>query len=67
MENVWGMLKKRLSTRANRVRTADTLWQAIAREWENLRGRPGIIKSLYESMPTRINMVLENGGHFTSY
>lgn len=67
VENVWGMLKKRLSTRANRGRTADTLWQAIAQEWESLRGRPEITESLYESMPTRINKVLENGGHFTSY
>ncbi|KAH7983393.1 hypothetical protein HPB52_011596 [Rhipicephalus sanguineus] len=55
IENVWGMLKKRLSTRANRGRTADTLWQAIAQEWESLRGRPEITEYLYESMPTRIN------------
>ncbi|KAH7984580.1 hypothetical protein HPB52_022854 [Rhipicephalus sanguineus] len=39
----------------NRGRTADTLWQAIAQEWESLRGRPEITESLYESMPTRIN------------
>ncbi|KAH8028330.1 hypothetical protein HPB51_016153 [Rhipicephalus microplus] len=67
IENVWGILKKRLTTRANGIRTADTLWQAIAREWENLRGRPDIVKSFYESMPTHINKVLENGGHFTFY
>ncbi|KAH7956304.1 hypothetical protein HPB52_007906 [Rhipicephalus sanguineus] len=55
IENVWGMSKKRPSKRFNRGGTADTPWQAIAQEWENLRGRPDIIKSLYESMPTRIN------------
>lgn len=67
IENVWGILKRRLAARNLRVPNADALWDVIQGEWEALSSAPETVTALYESMPRRIAEVISAEGHFTSY
>ncbi|KAH6946194.1 hypothetical protein HPB50_012082 [Hyalomma asiaticum] len=67
IENVWGLIKSRLSKRKLSRATADALWAAISEEWELLRARPEIVAALYDSMPRRVAEVISVNGNFTHY
>ncbi|KAH6937087.1 hypothetical protein HPB50_025523 [Hyalomma asiaticum] len=67
IENVWGLIKLRLSKRKLSRATADALWAAISEEWELLRARPEIVAALYDSMPRRVAEVISVNGNFTHY
>lgn len=64
IENVWGLMKRRISQRADVVTTQD-LRQAINEEWERLT--PLDLAPFVESMPNRLTECLANGGAQTHY
>lgn len=67
IENVWGLMKARLA-RANLTNNdADTLWKHIEMEWNALRQDPDLVKSLFASIPKRLNDVKESSGGVSKY
>ncbi|KAH8025596.1 hypothetical protein HPB51_010357 [Rhipicephalus microplus] len=46
IENVWGLVKRRLSAWNLGSSTKETLFAAIQEEWEALRSRPEIVAAL---------------------
>lgn len=67
IENVWGVMKSRLSRRHLSGGTADALWTAIREEWDSLRANQEFVVSLYKSMPKRMSDIISAGGYFTHY
>lgn len=67
IENIWGIMKKKLSSRRMCGGTADQLWHAVKEEWEALRGSPEIVTALYDSMPRRVGQVIAVDGCFSSH
>lgn len=64
IENVWGLMKKRLSKRRLADSLRDALWQAVQDERTSLARRDHLATSLYTSMPRRLNeVVTREGGH----
>ncbi|KAH7933766.1 hypothetical protein HPB49_016967 [Dermacentor silvarum] len=60
IENVWGLMKKKLSRRTGlTTATAEELWAAIQEEWERIRQLPHYVDSLYDSPPRTIASVTE--------
>lgn len=53
IENVWGLLKRRLAAQSRRLPNADALWSAIQEAWEALSREPETSRALYASMPRR--------------
>ncbi|KAH8035617.1 hypothetical protein HPB51_007852 [Rhipicephalus microplus] len=58
IENVWGLVKRRLAARNLGSSTKGTPFAAIQEEWEALRSRPEIVATLYNSMPSRVAQVI---------
>lgn len=67
IENVWGILKARMSARREVFRSADALWEAIQKEWNDLRHDGTLIDNLYESLPNRMLTVIQTHGTPTRY
>jgi hypothetical protein len=67
IENIWNILKKRLSNRGL-FRSNNELWNAIRNEWENiLQNGVELCESLVDSMPNRMQSVINSNGGFTKY
>lgn len=49
------------------ARTEQELRERIINRWEALRERPNYFQTLVESMPRRIEMVINNGGRGINY
>lgn len=45
-------------------RNLETLNPHVTQNWEELRNRPDYFQSLYDSMPARINAVIDNNGRW---
>ncbi|KAL3197707.1 hypothetical protein MRX96_044771 [Rhipicephalus microplus] len=57
IENVWGLMKAQLA-RANLTNNhVDSLWKHVEMEWNALRQVPDLVKSLFDSIPKRLNDV----------
>lgn len=67
IENVWGNMKLALAHRQLRAVSADVLWAIVQEEWERIRADTNICRSLYSSLPNRINAVIGAGGEPTRY
>lgn len=67
IENVWGNMKDALAHRQLRSLTADALWAIVQEEWERLRSNSNYCRSLYCSLPNRMQAVLNAGGEPTRY
>ncbi|KAH7933364.1 hypothetical protein HPB49_011921 [Dermacentor silvarum] len=67
MENIWGLVKRRLASRNLGSVTKDTLWTAVREEWDALRARPELVAALYESMPILVAQVIAADGNMTKY
>lgn len=67
IENVWGLVKRRLAARNLGSSTKETLFAAIQEEWEALRSRPEIVAALYNSMPSRVAQVIAADGRLIKY
>ena len=65
IENVWLKLKRRLQARVEHIRTRDELFAAIQDIWENLDVK--YIKSLYLTIPKRLQEGIKAKGHLTKY
>lgn len=65
IENVWAESTRNWKTVFPRNKT--TLEASIVQSWEKLRERPEYFKNLYESMPRRLNAVIDNNGGPTKY
>lgn len=62
IENVWA--KTTHGWKSVYPRNVENLDEQVQRNWEKLREDPDYFKNLYESMPTRLNAVIDaNGGH----
>ncbi|KAH8024495.1 hypothetical protein HPB51_025122 [Rhipicephalus microplus] len=62
IENVWGLVKRRLAAGNLRSSTKETLFAATQEEWEALPSRPEIVAALYNSMPSRVAQVIGADG-----
>ena len=67
IENVWWEVEKRVysSNRATAYYTANSLWEAVYREFHSLE--ENFILSLFESMPNRVQAVIKAKGSHTKY
>lgn len=70
IENVWANVKRTM--RANwpepPTTTADALWQLVLAAWEEeAESSEGFLRSLYGSMPRRMQAVIQANGCWTSY
>ncbi len=63
IKNVWRILKQRVKIR--KARNEDELQQYIVEEWERITIDE--INKLIETMPDRINQVIEREGDVTEY
>lgn len=66
IENVWGAMKKSLSSRQLQGGSRDALWQAVEEEWQRLRATDFAAR-LFESIPRRVAAVVSAKGDFTKY
>lgn len=67
IENIWGLMKRRMSARRSPFRNGDALWTAIEAEWNDLRQDPHLVESLYSSLPKRMEAVIAANGEAIRY
>jgi transposase len=65
IENLWKQLKDRISARRHRIRIIQEMEVALQQEWAKLGEE--MLDKLMESMPRRINQMLQNKGGSTKY
>lgn len=65
IENVWGIMVQEWNQQIPRTREA--LAQYVLEKWENLRARLAFFQTLTQSMPQRLNSVIDNNGGVTRY
>ncbi len=67
IENIWNILKGRLNNRGI-FRNNNELWNAIRNEWEDIQQNGvELCESLVDSMPNRMQSVINSNGGFTKY
>lgn len=65
IEHIWGNVKKRIQENHFDIISKEALWEAIQVEWE---ATPiDFIKTLYDSMPRRIEAIIKARGGVTKY
>uniref|UniRef100_A0A131XWY2 Putative transposable element n=2 Tax=Ixodes ricinus TaxID=34613 RepID=A0A131XWY2_IXORI len=67
IEHVWGRIRAVMTRRFLHRATTDELWSAVCGEWERLRGEPGFVIALYDSLPDRVRAVVTGNGEMTRY
>lgn len=65
IENLWSIVKRRLGQYQSAPCNLDDLWRRVEIEWSKIPKE--IIQNLVESMPRRINNLIENKGLWTKY
>ncbi len=65
IENVWGILARRIYKNGRQFETVAALKDAIREEWSSLGTEE--VKKLIETMPQRIFQVIRNNGGSTKY
>ena len=65
IENVWGILVRRVYANGQQYATTNDLKAAIIKEWEKLD--TGLIRKLYDSMPNRIFDIISKNGAQIQY
>ena len=65
IEHVWDHLEHRVRTRTKLPSNVTELWDALVEEWHNIED--DYIVSLYESMPRRVQALLDAKGGHTKY
>lgn len=63
IENVWGLMKFKI--RGKKIWTVKQLFAQIRQVWRSLS--PEYAAKLVESMPRRLQAIIDNGGDWTSY
>lgn len=67
IENVWGVIVKKLYQRNFLPQNADDLWAGIERVWEELSEEEGFLRPFLESMTRRLQAVIDFNGEMTKY
>ncbi|GFW26254.1 transposable element Tcb1 transposase [Trichonephila clavipes] len=65
IENTWSMVAQRLTQITPPAATLDQLWQCVETAWSPVSQEH--IQSLFESMPSRVAVVISNNGGFSGY
>lgn len=65
IENLWGNLVN--TWEPSEERTSHALFEHAIREWEILRRKPHLVRQHVESMPRRLQQVIEKEGGWTKY
>jgi hypothetical protein len=65
IEHAWEYLERRVRSRTPLPRKLGGLWEALVEEWGNIED--DYITKLYESMPDRVQALLEAKGAHTRY
>lgn len=65
IEHVWHYLDKKIRSRKSKPGNLDELWKALEEEWYNID--IGYLKTLYDSMPRRVEAVYHSKGWNTKY
>jgi len=65
MENLWGILVRRVYANQRQYQAADHLKAAILHEWNQINRE--LIQNLISSMPNRIFNVINRGGNYSDY
>lgn len=65
IENLWGILKRRLNNYAEPPKTKDELWERAQDIWESIAAEE--CKKLVRSMPERLSQVISAKGGYTKY
>lgn len=65
IENVWLFIKRKLQSRSGAIKSKENLIEEIRQIWT--QNTPAYIKSLYGSIPNRIQHVIRLKGHLTKY
>ncbi len=66
IENVWAEMERELS-KLHTAKNADELWQNIQTAWNALRSKPTYWLNLVDSMPNRMQAVVNVKGDWTRY
>lgn len=66
IENIWGFMTKQIYNHEFRPRNRDELIDAIQNEWNSLNDNYNM-RNLIESMPRRLQNVLDSNGGSTKY
>ena len=66
MENIWAMLKAQ-GPWDNVVRTSDDLWDRISTAWQRLQDNDAVVQPFYDSMPRRVQEIINKNGGMTKY
>lgn len=67
IENVWGLLVKKIYRRDFFPQNANQLWEAVQESWEELSHDENLWLTLIGSMPRRLEKVLQANGAITKY
>lgn len=65
IENVWLYIKRKLQVRVNFINSSQDLYNEILRIWQDIDVE--YIRSLYKTLPKRIQSVIRLKGHFTKH
>ncbi|KAG9122959.1 hypothetical protein FRC07_000427 [Ceratobasidium sp. 392] len=65
IENLWEELDRAVHARVPKARNADELWRYIREEWSKIG--QDYIDHLYESLPTRVQKLVEAKGGNTEF
>lgn len=65
IEHLWNIVKNKLDNLSQRPSSLDNLFEVAKREWENVSVES--LQTLINSMPDRIQAVIEAKGHSTKY
>lgn len=65
VENLWGILVRRIYAEGKQYATVDELKAAISEAWENIE--KSVLQNLVNSMPNRVFQVINRNGKVTDY
>lgn len=65
MEHLWEEVKRRMSNLSKKPRSKDELWDRLQDVWNGIE--PSVCAKLVDSMPARIQAVLDAKGGYTRY
>ena len=65
IEHLWNRLKTRLEEYEESPRRMGELWERVDKEWNEIE--PEVCQNLIESMPRRVEAVIQAKGGYTKY
>ena len=66
IENAWAELERRVKMRRDQPLTKDQLWEVSQEEWQSASFSE-YTRTLYQSMPRRMDDLWKNNGLWTKY